>query len=197
MKLFYSANSPYARKCRVVMLEKKLEGRIELINVNPLDDPPELWAVNPLGTVPALVADNGLHICESPAICEYLDSLSPEIPLMPSPEYRICVLAVMALADGIMNAAVACVMEGRRPEDKRWPVWVKRKEAAIMRAIAKCDGVSWDLNPTLGTIGLGVALAYVSFRLPHLPWRDKYPKLAAWLDEFSKRPSMQATVPKL
>lgn len=196
MKLFYSTNSPYARKCRVVMFEKKLESKIELINVNPLENPPELLAVNPLGTVPALVTDNGLHICESPAICEYLDSLSPENPLFPAPEYRSCVLAVIALADGIINAAVACVMEGRRPEEKRYPAWVQRKEAAIGRAIAKCAGISWDMAPSMGTIALAVALAYVSFRLPHLPWRKEHPKLAEWLDEFSKRPSMQATKPR-
>ncbi len=195
MKLFYSTNSPYARKCRVVMLEKKLENKIELINVNPLENPAELLAVNPLGTVPALVTDDGLHLCESPAICEYLDSLSPENPLMPPPEFRICVLAVTALADGIMDAAVSCVLESRRPEDKRYPLWVQRKEAAIMRAIAKCAGISWDVKPTLGTIGLAVALAYVSFRLPHLPWRKEHPKLAEWLDAFSQRPSMAKTKP--
>lgn len=195
MKLYYSTNSPYARKCRVVMFEKKLENKIELINVNPLENPPELWGVNPLGTVPALVTDDELHLCESPAICEYLDGLSPENPLMPAPEFRICVLAVTALADGIMDAAVSCVLEGRRPEDKRYPQWVQRKEAAISRAIEKCAGISWDLSPTLSTIGLAVALAYVSFRLPHIGWRNAHPALAAWLDEFSKRPSMAKTKP--
>lgn len=195
MKLFYSQNSPYARKCRVVAIEKKLEKRVEFANVNPLENPPELWAVNPLGTVPALVTDDGLHLCDSTAICEYLDSLSPENPLMPAPEYRICVLAVAVMADGIMDAAVACVLEGRRPKEKHYAEWVARKEAAIRRTIEKCAGIDWDMKPTLGTIGLGVALAYVSFRLPHLDWRGAHPKLAAWLDEFSKRPSMQATKP--
>lgn len=195
MKLFYSTNSPYARKCRVVMYEKKLESRVELVNVNPLENPQELWAVNPLGTVPALVTDQGLHLCESPAICEYLDSLSPENPLFPAPEYRVCVLAIAALADGIMDAAVACVMEGRRPEDKRYPAWVQRKEAAIRRAIEKCAGINWELSPSIGTIGLAVALAYVDFRLPQLNWRAEHTKLAEWLDEFSKRPAMTVTKP--
>jgi glutathione S-transferase len=197
MQLFYSPNSPYARKCRVVAIEKKLEKRVELINVNPLENPAELLAVNPLGTVPALVTDSGLHICESPAICEYLDSLSPENLLLPQTD-RACVLAFAAMADGIMDAAVACVMEGRRPPEKQYKEWVNRKEKAIERAIAKFAGVKLENSPlSMGTINLAVALGYVSFRRPHIDWRAAHPALAAWYDGFATRPSMQATVPAL
>lgn len=194
MKLFYSTNSPYARKCRIVLMEKGLNA--ELINVNPMDNSPELWAVNPLGTVPAFVTDQGLHLCDSTVICEYLDSLADKNPLLPEPKQRECVLAFVAMADGIMDAAVACVLESRRPQDKQYESWVQRKQAAILRAIDKFAAIPMENTPlSMGIINLAVALAYVDFRLPQLGWRAKHPKLAAWLDEFSKRPSFEATKP--
>jgi len=197
MKLFYSTNSPYARKCRVVVLEKNLASRVEFINLNPMENPAELLAINPLGTVPALVTDQGLHLCDSTVICEYLDSLSDENGLLPEPKLRECVLAFVAIADGIMDAAISCVLESRRPAEKIYPEWVSRKETAIMRAIAKFASIPMEHSPlSMGTINLAVALSYVSFRLPHLNWKSAHPSLAAWLDEFSKRESMQATKPQ-
>lgn len=196
MKLFYSTNSPYARKCRVMVIEKNLQGRVELVNLNPLENPPELLAVNPLGTVPALVTDEGLHLCESPAICEYLDSLSPHNPLYPAGG-RECVLAFAALADGIMDAAVACVMEGRRPPEKQYDAWVERKQSAIRRAIAKFAAIPMENSPlSIGTLSLAIALSYVSFRLPQLNWQEAHPQLAAWHAQFSMRESLQTTKPQ-
>lgn len=196
MKLFYSPNSPYARKCRVVIVEKGLEEQVTLIHVNPLENPPELLAVNPLGTVPALVTDAGLHLCASPAICEYLDSLSPQNPLYPAPHGRECVLACAALADGIMDAAVACVMEGRRPPERQYSAWVERKQAAVLRALAKFATVPLENSPlSIGTLSLAVALEYVNFRLPHVSWQGAYPALAAWQQRFGRRPSLRATRP--
>lgn len=196
MKLFYSPNSPFARKCRVVAMEKGLDKKIEFINVNPLENPAELLAVNPLGTVPALVTDDGLHLCDSTVICEYLDSLSPAPLLYPADGSRICVLAMAVLADGIMDAAVACVMEGRRPAEKQYPEWRARKEAAVMRAIDKFAKVPLDQSAfSIGTINLAVALAYVNFRLPHLEWGKMHPQLANWLVAFESRPPMAVTRP--
>jgi glutathione S-transferase len=195
MQLFFSTNSPYARKCRIVALEKGLQNRIEFINVNPLEDPPALRAVNPLGTVPALMTDDGLHLCESPVICEYLDLLDGSPSFHPKDEARICVLAMAALADGIMDAAVSCVLENRKLQKSA--EWIQRKEAAALRAIAKFADASIQSAPlSMGTINLAVALAYVSFRLPHLNWRREHPALAVWLDEMNKRPSFMATRPQ-
>ncbi len=200
MKLFYSPNSPYARKCRIVILEKELEDRVELISLMPSDNPPELIAANPLGTVPALVIDNGSSFCESPIICEYLDSLSIKNPLFPvKKDERFKILSLAALADGIMDASVACVMEGRRPEDKRYDVWVKRKEKAIVRTIDAVASQNIDENTTfnIGTINMAIALSYVDFRLPHLDWRKEYKNLSNWLEYMNKKPSMIATAPVL
>src|SRR5690349_8003439 len=130
MKLYFSTNSPYARKCRVVTLEKGLKDQVEFVQVDPWANPPELLAVNPLGRIPALVTNDGMALCESPVICEYLDTLSPKPKLFPSSaDVRVIVLGLAALADGIMDDAVAWVIETmKRPADKQWPVWIKRKE---------------------------------------------------------------------
>lgn len=196
MKLFFSVNSPYARKCRVVAAEKGLADKIEYIQVAPMENPPELLAVNPLACVPALATDDGMALCESPVICEYLDSLSPKNPLIPSGNGRFQVLALAALADGVMDAAVACVLEGRRPEDKRSMEWVIRKETAIKRVIAvMAQELHSGLPLSMGTINTAVALSYVNFRLPGINWTGQHPELALWLEQFSSRDSMKSTKP--
>jgi glutathione S-transferase len=197
MKLFYSPNSPYARKCRVVILEKGLQDLVEMISVLPAENPAELLASNPLGTVPTLVLDNGNALCESPVICEYLDSLSGKNPLFPtSSTEKFAALGLSALADGIMDAAVSIVMEGRRPEEKQYAPWVERKEKAILRtisAIANLNTSAEILN--IGTINMAIALEYVSFRLSHLKWREENAKLANWLDLIGKNQSLTSTRP--
>ena len=198
MKLFYSPNSPFARKCRIVMLEKGLEDKVELIIADPMQHSDELLAATPLGTIPALITDDGLHICDSTLICEYLDAQSSGTTLHPMDESRMCVMAMAVMADGIMNAAVTCVLEGRRPKEMQYTPWVERKEAAMMRTIAKFAAIPMEQSSfSIGIINLAVALDYVSFRHPHLNWRSEHPKLANWLDEFTKRPSFQTTQPKL
>ncbi len=197
MKLFFSPNSPYARKCRVVTLEKGLADKVEFVRADPNTNPPELIAANPLATVPTLVVSDSLTLCESPVICEYLDSLSKENPLFPAGgAARFEVLGLAALADGIMDAAVACVLENRKPDDKRSTEWIIRKETAVRRAVADVDRLLYGHEAlSIGTIATAVALAYVNFRLAHIGWRADHPELAAWLENFSQRPSMASTKP--
>lgn len=204
-KLFYSPNSPYARKCRVVVAEKGLADAVQMVSLMPSDNPPELVASNPLGTVPALLLADGsalcgiTTLCESPVICEYLDSLTPQNPLFPtSSKERFAALALAALADGIMDAAVAIVMEGRRPEEKRYDYIVQRKEKSILRTIGKIselDLAAYGWN--IGTINTAIALEYVDFRLPQLKWQGEYPQLAAWLAVVSAKPAMVKTRPSI
>ncbi len=196
--LFYSPNSPYARKCRIIIAEKNLAG-IEQIAVNAMENPPQLLAVNPLGTVPAMITADGLHLCDSSIICEYLDSLPSDSPRLISSDdgARLCVMALAEMAGGIIDAAVVCVVEGRRPADKINPPVLERKEKAIMRTIDKiaAANLNFDLPLTLGSLSLAVALLYVDFRLPHLLWRKNHQKLASWADEMAKKPSFLSTKP--
>ena len=137
MKLFYSPASPYARKCRVVAIEKGMGDRVELITASPMANPADLLAANPLGKIPALLLADGRPIFDSPVICHYLDSLSDTPRLIPSaPEARLDTLMREALGDGIMDAALPMVQEGRRPEAQRSPDWLERWAAAIRRSVA-------------------------------------------------------------
>src|SRR3974377_2247191 len=153
MKLYFSTTSPYVRKVRVVAIEKGLADRVELVAANPWPDPAAVVAVNPLGKVPTLVTDDGLALYDSPVICEYLDALAPAAPLLPrSGSDRWQVLRCQALCDGILDAAVAIVLERRRPEAERSMLSEKRSADAIRRSV--------------GGLGAGVPPARTALALP-------------------------------
>ena len=197
MKLFYSPTSPYARKCRALAIEKGIEGRLEIITASPMSNPPELQAANPLGKVPALVLDNGQCIVDSPVICAWLDSLSDTPRLFPTdPAARIDALTREALADGIMDAAFAIVMERKRPDQQRSPEWLMRWTSAIRRSVAHFSTlITAREQPDIGDLSLACALAYVDFRLGDLAWDTEAPALRAWLSSVHARPSLSATAP--
>lgn len=198
MKLFYSVNSPYARKVRVLALEKGLIGQLQQIAVNALENPPELLLVNPLAKVPALVTDDGLCLCDSPIICEYLDGLSAAPRFFPQAgQGRWEALSRMALADGIMDAAVALVVEGRKPEPQRSPEWKTRYENAIWRTLEVFGKKTpaYDNFRDIGEINLAVALGYLNFRHPYMEWGRKHPELLQWYAQVVQRTSMASTMP--
>lgn len=198
MQLIYAKPSPYSRKARVTVLEKGLAGRVEEIVVSPMEDPAVLLEANPLGKVPALRLDDGRSLYDSWVICEYLDTLAPTPRLIPDGPARFEVLRRAALADGVLDAAVTARLELLRPEDKRWTPWTDRQRRAIERGLAVMaqDVAALGSELTLAHIEFAVALEYLDFRLPDVAWRDAHPALAAWLGEFSQRPSMQATRPQ-
>lgn len=199
MKLFYANTSPYARKCRVVAAEKGLNDRIDFVLCNPFEAAPALKAVNPLSKVPSLVLDGGEVLYDSPVICEYLDSLTPETRLIPAAGMaRWSVLRVQALGDGLLDAAFAIVMERRRPETEQSAEWLQRWTEAIGRGV---DVVESEIDAftgraDMGTITIGVALGYLDFRLPDLDWSTAHPKTATWYRAFSERPSLADTRPE-
>ena len=197
MKVMSAPTSPYARKVRMVIIEKGLQDRVEVIAASPYDNPPDLLAANPLCKVPALLTDDGKAIFDSPVICHYLDSLAPPACLLPEGEARWDYLVREALCDGILDAAYNTTMEGRRPEGYRSPDAPKRWRTAIVRAVAAVedDIAGYEGALTLAQIGLGAALGYLDFRLADIGWRESCPKTAAWYETFSQRPSMQATRP--
>jgi len=197
MKLHFSPTSPFVRKVMVAAHEKGLADRIELTSPETMTTG-ELRADNPLEKVPCLVDDDGRALYDSHVIVDYLDSIGSGPALTPAePRARVAVLLRHALADGLMDSAVAGVGEMRRPEGLMWPDNLKRQKGKVTRALdameAQADGMGDTLD--LGTLSVGCALGYVDFRYGDLKWREGRPKLAAWYEAFAKRPSMAKTAP--
>ncbi len=201
MKLIGSPTSPYVRKVRVVLAEKKIDYDFVIENVWV----PETMIdqVNPLGKVPTLVVDDGFSVYDSRVIVEYLDSRAPTNRLIPdSGRDRTEVKIWEALCDGLQDAAILMLHENKRPEAQRSPAWLTRQAHKVDQALAAmsqqlgkntwCFGKSFSL----ADISLGVALGYMAFRYPENRWQTAYPNLAAHLAKLSERPSFAATVPK-
>jgi len=188
MKLFASATSPYARKCRVALIEKKLEDRVEIIWTSPFEEgsvADQLKSHAPLNKIPALVLPNGQSIYDSRVICEYLDGFDLRETLLPqSGQARILAQTQMALADGILDAAFAIVMELRRPIAQQSKDWIERWRDNISRALSVAiQDRSRDIHPSafgLAEIGVACAIDYLDFRLDSFQfvgidarrWRD-------------------------
>ena len=199
MRLYHSPTSPYVRKVMVLIHESGLQD-IERINATgtPLDPGSIPVARNPLGKVPALDLDDGTTLYDSRVICRYLDTVA-KAGLYPAPPRLWDTLTLEATADGILDAALLMVYEGRlRPEALRYAPWVSAQWAKIDRALDAIEQ-RWmpHLSGTLdaGQIALGCALGYLDFRLDARNWRQDRPHLCAWDATFSQRPSMQATRP--
>lgn len=199
MKLMSSPLSPYGRKVKIAAGMKGLNGKIEILPADTNAGDPALNKLNPLGKVPCLVTDEGEAVFDSHVICEYLDSLSPSPVLFPkSGAERWRTLTLGALADGILDAALLLVYEGRfRPENMKVQAWVDRQQAKIDRALAQLEAAPpvWKGSPDYGHMTLACALGYLDFRLGG-KWRAGNPKLVKWLDEFAAAvPAFEATRP--
>lgn len=193
MKLHFSKTSPFVRKVMVCAHEKNVADRIELI-----DEFAELSSTNPLAKVPALIGDDGHAIYDSLVICVFLDGLSPAPVLIPiETSARVDVLTSHALSNGVMDAAVATVMESRRPQDKQWDDFKASQRGKIERSLDMLDQQCAGYGDTidLSTISLGAMLGYLDLRMPDLGWRVRCGGLAKWYEGFSERPSMVATDP--
>lgn len=198
MKLRYSPTSPYVRKVSVTAIETGLNDRIEQIPTAVWDSATDIGTINPLGKVPALVTDDGLVLFDSPVVCEYLDSLHGGVKLFPEPPARWPALRLQALADGILDASILRLIEGRRDEALQSLDWMARQKAVVDRALATLEnGVTELTGPlTIGVLSVGVALGYLDFRYADENWRHHCPALADWYEAFAERPSMLTTVPK-
>ncbi len=199
MKLRYSPTSPYVRKVMVTAAETGLSDSIELVATNTRDPHTDLPKDNPLGKVPVLITDDAVRLYDSPVICEYLDGLHAGPKLVPATgKARWTALRRQALGDGILDAAVLCMLEGRRPPERRWPAFVARQKAKVDAALDALESEAEDFGDavTIGVIAVGCALGYLDFRLPDDDWRLGHATLAAWYAGFAERPSMAATVPR-
>lgn len=199
MKLRYSPTSPYVRKVTVTAHETGLHSRIQRVPTVTTDPASGLAKDNPLGKVPVLILEDGQRIFDSPVICEYLDSLhqGPKI-VPPAGSERWVALRRQALADGILDAAVLRLLEGRRPANEQSPAWIAKQKAVIERSLDALEDEVDRLGDglTIGHITIGVALGYLDFRFAGDAWRDRRPKLARWNEQFQQRPSMSSTVPR-
>ena len=197
MKLFASNTSPFVRKVRVVLREKGAEGLVTEEIVVAREDPPALHAANPLGKIPALILSDGMVLFDSPVICEYLDATLPGPSLLPaSGSKRWKALRLQATADGILDAGVATIYEGMRPEGERSPAAILRWRNSIIRSLdfLEAEAVAFS-SPDIGTIAVGCALGYLDFRFPDLGWRDTRSALAANFEALSARRSFSETMP--
>ena len=199
MKLYYSAASPYVRKVMVTAIETGLRDRIETIPTDAADLSGPLHGENPLGKVPTLVLEDGRQIFDSPVICEYLDSLHDHARIFPaSGEPRLAALILQALGDGMMDAALAIVMEGRRPEAFRYGAWIDRQRHKIAQGLDRLENEADSLAEgglTIGQIAVACFLGHAEYRNVITDWRGAHPKVSAWYDGFCQRPSMQETAP--
>lgn len=200
MKLMSNGTTPFGRKVRMSALVKGVWPRIELVMTDPnVPVHPELSSVNPIGKVPALILTDGSAIYDSAVICEYIDSLAPSPRLIPAEGgERWKTLTLAALADGILEAAVAIVYENRlREEPMRSKLWVDRQQSKIERALAHLEAklAPWSGTPDYGTISVATALGYLDLRQGGT-WRQSHPGLVAWLDAFARDvPAFDATRP--
>ena len=220
MKLYGSLTSPYVRKVRIVLKEKNLAH--DLVVEGPADAVGNVARLNPLRAIPLLERDDGEVFFDSPMICEYLDSLNDKPRLYPaSGEARWQALRWQALGQGMLEATVARMLEGRKPAEKQDPAVIAKHEARIAASLAFAaarvpttvteasftDGGSagnagavfppsgFLSGNTIGIadIALGTALGYLDLRYVH-DWRGKYPKLANWFAPIGSRASFVETL---
>ena len=189
MKLLSAQASPYGRKVKIVA---SLKGVLDQISVERIDTSilrnEALFPENPLSKIPVLILDDGMQVYDSPVICEYLDSLSPEPRLFPAAgRPRLDTMVRGALADGILDAALLLVYEGRyRPAEMRVQSWVDRQQLKIDLALDQLENAppTWQGTPDYGNITIACALGYLDFRHGGV-WREKHPKLVDWLAHFA------------
>ncbi len=197
MKLIGTNSSPYVRKVRVVMAEKKLDYQFVIDDVWSAES--QVKESNPLGKVPCLIMEGGEALFDSRVIVEYLDTLSPVGKLIPSQgRERAEVKTWEALADGVMDAAQLARLESvwsGRTDGQRSQAWMARQLDKIQSGLKAmnqglgekpfCTGI----HLTLADVGVGCALAYLDFRFAQIDWRSEHPHLARLLDKLEQRPS--------
>lgn len=201
MKLFFSPASPYARKARVVLAEKRIDCELEPVAVGGSDSP--VNAYNPLGKVPTLLLDDGSTLYDSRVIVDFLDNVSPIGRLIPEGHRdRAAVRRWEALADGILDAALLVRRESQRPQTGEGAAWAARQMEKIARGLTQMasdlEGRQWCHNErySLADIALGCCLGYLDFRKPGgVDWRASHPGLLAHYERLLERPAFADTAP--
>ncbi|HEX2553650.1 MAG TPA: glutathione S-transferase family protein [Microvirga sp.] len=191
-----SPASPFGRKVKISAALLGLKDRITITDADTLDPSDSIRTQNPLGKIPTLVLENGETLYDSRVIVEYLDHLAGGGGVIPAGEARFKALREQALADGIMDAALLQVYEGRfRPAERHEPKWVEHQAGKVKRGLdyAEAHLSAPGQAPHIGQIALACTLGYLDLRFAGA-WRKDYPKLVAWLDAFAAAvPAFEAT----
>ena len=196
MKLAYSPNSPYVRKCVALAIQRGIDKQMELWTVGTTD--PALLKVNPLSKVPTLVLDDGTALYDSPVICEYLDSVGDGPKMFPPVgPARWKALRQEALGDGILDATQPRRREIALPQDEGRQTYIALQQAKVKAALAvlEAEADSLGMLTNIGEITIACALGYMDFRYANEPWRPGHPKLEAWYAKVAAMPAMARTVP--
>ena len=204
MKLIGSLASPYVRKVRVVLAEKKLDYIYELDDVWAPDS--QIAQSNPLGKVPCLLMEDGSVVFDSRVIVEYLDTLTPVCKLLPTNgngRERSDIKGGEALADGILDAAILVRLElTQRAPEQQSAAWMARQMNKVHQGLAALsaklgDNVNYaGSHYSLADVAVGCTLGWLTFRFPEISWRADYPNLARLFDKLSERQSFKDTVPQ-
>lgn len=196
MKLYVTAPSPFARKCRIVAREKGLAGRIEEVVVDPYGDDPLLVAANPIVQVPTLIAEDGRPVTDSPLICDWLDEIGSGPRLCPpSGAGRLEVKRREALGNAALEMGVKMILEKRRPEHERSSSWMARWTTNLGRALDALEASDLEGEPDIARLTAAVAVSWIDFRHPDIDWRPGRPRLVALQAAMEARPSFVETRP--
>jgi glutathione S-transferase len=203
MKLLASLASPYTRKVRIVLAEKKIDCDMELVDVFPVDNP--VNPHNPLGKIPTLLLDDGTALYDSRVIAEFLDGKSPISRLIPEDlRDRVAVRRWEALADGVLDAGLLVRYESLRDKRERSPAWTGKQLARMKRGMAQMSAELAERpwchaeRYSLADIAVGCCLGWLDFRKPgELDWLAEHPVLAGHYEKLMARPTFADTVPQL
>lgn len=203
MKLLGSSSSPYVRKVRVVMAEKKLD--FVFVPEDVWADQTTIGESNPLGKVPCLIMEGGEALFDSRVIVEYLDTLSPVGKLIPPlGRDRAEVKTWEALADGLLDASILARLEatwGGRTDAQRSQAWIDRQLGKVQACVKSMSHGLGDkpfcagIHLGLADIAVGCALGYLDFRFAQIDWRTDHPNLHKLHDKLMLRPSFADTLP--
>jgi glutathione S-transferase len=203
MKLLASLASPYTRKVRIVLAEKKIDCEMELVDVNPVENP--VNPHNPLGKIPTLLLDDGTPLYDSRVIVEFLDGKSPISRLIPEDmRERVAVRRWEALADGVLDAGLLTRYESLRDKKERSQAWSDKQVARIKRGMAHMSAELAERpwchaeRYSLADIAVGCCLGWLGFRKPgDIDWHREHPALARHYEKLMARPAFADTVPQL
>ncbi|MFO1147281.1 MAG: glutathione S-transferase family protein [Alsobacter sp.] len=197
MILRSSPASPFGRKVKIAASVLGLLDSIEVAPTDTMNPEDPIRQQNPLGKIPALILADGRTLYDSRVIVDYLDHLAPGV-LFPATQDRFSLLVQQALADGLLDAALLQVYEGRfRAADRHEAKWTEHQAKKVERALAALEASPpvWSGAPHIGAIATACALGYLDLRFGGA-WRQDHPKLVAWLDDFAaKVPAFEATKP--